>query len=493
MIKSGREHLESIRDGRTIYVGSEKVTDPTTHPAFRNAAHSMASIYDLKAAPENRDVMTFVGEDGDRFSSYYLQPKSKDDLRKRTETHRRIADATYGMWGRSPDHVSAFVTAMAMRSDIFARKGAQFGTNIEAFYRRLRREDANATYAIVSPQAARDPSFYQKTNAKLPSFRVVDEKDDGIVVSGMKMLATSGIFSNYIFIGNIFPLAKDQLNESVTCAIPVNAPGLSLWSRKPLAKNAANEFEAPLTYRYDESDSMVVCDNVKVPWEMVFTMNDADQSRAIYIETPAHSFGNHQSNVRYQSKLRLIVGLMSKIAKASGVDAIPAVRENLGRMASLEALLGGSIAGQIEACEDWGSGYVGYNRRMMYAALNWCTESYSQIVDSLRELCGGGVFQMPADISVMESNELRNVFESYFLTPQMGAKDRMKLFKLAWDVVGTEFAGRHQQYEKFYAGASFVVRNHSYREAPWNQFDGFVDDLLASYDVPQAYPQHAAE
>ena len=243
MIRSGKEQLKSIRDGRAVYIGSERVNDVTVHPAFRNAAQSVAAMYDMKAAPENRDIMTFVDEAGDRHSSYFLKPRSRDDLRKRTRTHQIIANSTYGLWGRSPDHVSSFVTAMAMKPEIFARKGAQFATNIENFYRRLRAEDANATYAVVSPQAARDPEFYQRTSAKLPSFRVVDEKDDGIIVSGMKMLATGGVFSNYIFVGNIFPLAKDQLKESVTCAVPVGAPGVSLWSRKPLERHAQNQFE----------------------------------------------------------------------------------------------------------------------------------------------------------------------------------------------------------------------------------------------------------
>ena len=130
---------------------------------------------------------------------------------------------------------------------------------------------------------------------------------------------------------------------------------------------------------------------------------------------------------------------------------------------------------------------------MMYAALNWCTESYSPIIDNLRELCGGGVFQMPADISVLNDPELRGIFESYFLTPQMSAKDRMKLFKLAWDLTGSEFAGRHQQYEKFYAGASFVLKNHCFREAPWGDYHGTVERLMAGYDVPPENRLKAAE
>ena len=130
---------------------------------------------------------------------------------------------------------------------------------------------------------------------------------------------------------------------------------------------------------------------------------------------------------------------------------------------------------------------------MMYAALNWCTEGYSAIIDQLRELSGGGVFQMPASATVMNNPEIREQFETFWQTPQLPALDRMKLFKLVWDMVGSEFAGRQQQYEKFYAGASFIIRNHNYREAPWDDFGAVVDRLMASYDVPKAGVTEAAE
>jgi 4-hydroxyphenylacetate 3-monooxygenase len=91
---------------------------------------------------------------------------------------------------------------------------------------------------------------------------------------------------------------------------------------------------------------------------------------------------------------------------------------------------------------------------------------------------------MPASATVMHDASLGKLFETYWQTPQLPALDRMKLFKLVWELVGSEFAGRHQQYEKFYAGASFIVRNHNYREAPWDEFHKYADDLLASYDVP---------
>jgi 4-hydroxyphenylacetate 3-monooxygenase len=93
---------------------------------------------------------------------------------------------------------------------------------------------------------------------------------------------------------------------------------------------------------------------------------------------------------------------------------------------------------------------------------------------------------MPADISVMDDPALAAQFTTYWQTPQADAVTRMKLFKLAWDLVGTEFAGRHQQYEKFYAGAAFIVRNHSYRETDWGEFNNLVENAMASYDHPAA-------
>ena len=488
MLKTGAEHLESLRDGRVVYLGRERIDDVTRHPAFKNAANTIAALYDHKAKPENRDLMTFE-EDGSRYSMWYLMPKSREDLEKRRQAHKRIADLTYGMLGRSMDHVSSFVTGMATMPQVFEAGAAGRGDNMLKYYEYMRANDTYAAYAVIPPQAARNPEFYEKQDLPIPTLRVVREDDDGVVIDGMKMLATGGILANDIWIGNLIPLAPTQVKESITCAIPVNAPGVTLWSRQARETNARNEFDAPLSYRFDETDAMVMCRNVKVPWERVFVADDAVLARNIYIETPGHSFGNHQANVRFLSKLQLLIGIASRVAQSSGADQIPAGRETLGRLSALEGCLSGMIAGQIQDHESWpggDEGYVCFNRRYVYAALNWCTENHSNLIDIVRELCGGGVFQMPASIDVMCDETLREQFEQYWSTPQLKAPDRVKLFKLAWDMVGSEFAGRHQQYEKFYAGASFIVRNHNFREAPWDFYHSVVDGLMDSYDVPSA-------
>ncbi len=480
MLKTGKEHLEGLRDGRVVYVGRERIDDVTRHPAFRNAAQSIADLYDMKRDPALADALTYE-DDGERHATYYLKARNRDDLARRTSAHRLIAERSYGLLGRSPDYIASFVTGMALKPDFFG----PYADNVTRYYRFMRDRDIYAAHAIVSPQAARDPKFYSRENLPNPTCRVVAEHDDGVVIRGMKMLATGAIIADEIWIGNILPLSPEATAESITFAVPCNTPGLSLWSRKPLEPTARSAFDNPLTARFDETDAMVMFDDVKVPWERVFVHNDPQASRNLYIETAAHAYGNHQANIRLQVKIQLLVGLASRIAASTGADQVPAVRETLGRLAALEGLLDGLAAGQIHAAEAWPApGYVTYNRRMMYAALNWGVENYSAVVDCVRELCGGGVFQMPADGSVLEDARLADLFATYWRTPQMDAVSRMKLFRLAWDIIGSEFAGRHLQYEKFFPGASFVVRNHNFREAPWARWHGMVDGILDDMTVP---------
>ena len=164
--------------------------------------------------------------------------------------HRQIADATFGMFGRSPDHVASFVTGMAMKPDALPAPCAH-ADNLVRYYRHIRDHDLYVVYAVVPPQAARNPEFYHKQNIPVPTLRVVREEDDGVVISGMKMLATGALYANDIWIGNVIPLAPDQKKEAITCAVPCNAPGLTLWSRRPavLARHLGIRFPAGLALR----------------------------------------------------------------------------------------------------------------------------------------------------------------------------------------------------------------------------------------------------
>ena len=221
MIKSGKEHLEQINDGRTIFVGDEEIKNVTTHPAFKRAAATVAQLYDLKHQSEFKDDLSYE-ENGERYSTWFIQAKNKDDLRKRSKAHKIIADHTSGMMGRSMDHVASFVTGMSTSPEIFDNNNYKFSDNLINYYKYMKKNDVFASYAVVPPQAARNPEFYEKRNLPIPTLTVVDETDKGVIIS-MKMLATSAVFANEIWIGNLIPLAPDQVKQSITCSIPCNS------------------------------------------------------------------------------------------------------------------------------------------------------------------------------------------------------------------------------------------------------------------------------
>ena len=351
---------------------------------------------------------------------WFLRPRSREDLERRMRAHKLVADFSFGLFGRAPDHTGSTLTGLAMNAGVFDQIGPGFAANILRHYEHTRRNDIFAAYAIVPPPGARDPEYHAKhgTDAGPARRRGARRRRR---LSGMKLLATGAVYADEIWIGNAHPVGPSRAMETITCAVPCNAPGLSLWSRKPFAAELASPFDYPLASRFDESDAIVMCDRVFVPWERVFVHRDTEMTRHIYQQTPGQCLGNHQSNVRFWAKMGLMCGVLSRVASASGTENIPAVRDMLGRMASLEAMIGGLVHGQIHAYEDWPGGpehYVCFNRRIMYAALNWCTESHGAIIEMLRELTGGSIFQMPADESVLGNDELRRTFELALVVAQ---------------------------------------------------------------------------
>jgi 4-hydroxyphenylacetate 3-monooxygenase len=481
MLMTGEDYLESIRDGRRVHVGGETIADVTAHPAFRNAARSFAMIYDRKRAPENRDVMTFE-EDGETFSTYFLLPRTREDLQRRFETHRRIASWTHGLIGRSPDNFPSYVSGLVMDPAMFDRIRPGFGDNIVKYYRHMRANDIFASHTVTNPQGWRPATPSEGSPRAAPTLRVVDETDSGVIINGLKMLGTASVFCHETWCGNLQPVAAGQEKESITCVVPLNAPGVSIWSRKPFERYAVSEFDNPLATRFDETDSAVLFGNVHVPWERVLCHDNVEMTRAIYMLTPGHAMANHQANVRFLEKLKLILGVAKKITDMNNVGHIPMVQFTLGRLAAMQATLEGLIMGQINCGEAQVAGFHTVNRRYVYAALHWCTNNHADICDTVRELMGAGVFQMPADVSVFDDPKLRDSFETYWSVPGQSAKERMKLTKLAWDLLGSDFAGRHMQYEKFYAGPGFVMNSYSNLTGPWADWTKRVDELLSSYE-----------
>ncbi|AMN40165.1 4-hydroxyphenylacetate 3-hydroxylase family protein [Rhodoplanes sp. Z2-YC6860] len=477
MLRTGDDYLQSLRDGRCVYIGGERVDDVTAHPAFRNTARSFARIYDRKREPEHLDAMTFT-EDGKRCSSWFLLPRSRQDLDKRAECHRRLAEWSYGLLGRSPDHVPAFVGGMAMVPELFDANREGFGQNVRDYFQHLKQGDLFACYLVLTPQGSRDSKLYRDTGLANPALTVVKEDSEGIVVSGLKLLGTSAVFSNEAWVGSMIPLGPDQVAEAVTFAIPINQPGVQLWVRESFELRAANRIDHYFASQFDESDGVMVFDNVRVPWNRVFCHSDVTLMRDMYFKTPAHVMGNHQSNWRFVEKLKLIAGIAHKSCEMAGVMNVPAIQQTLGRLAAAEATLLGLMAGQLDQHQTLANGHVHVNRRFLYAALQWCASNYAALAEEVRSLMGAGPFLLPADTTVFENPETRRTFETYWELPSASADERYRFIKMAWDLLGSEFAGRHTQYEKFYGGPPHIMDLYSFFNCPWQERRAVVDRIL---------------
>jgi 4-hydroxyphenylacetate 3-monooxygenase len=296
------------------------------------------------------------------------------------------------------------------------------------------------------------------------------------------MLATGAAVADEVLISCIKPLTEDDRDFAVSVAVPIAVDGLKLYCRRPYAPAATSGYDYPLATRYDETDALLVLDDVLVPWERVFVDRDVAGLRRQFFDTGAHALGNWQAQIRLSVKLRFLAGLGRKMAAVNGVDKFPGVVEKLGELASLAATVeSGVLAAEHTAREDdqglWRPGY-----RPLYGAMGLQAEIYPRVLAILRDLAGGGVLQVPSSVDDMRNPATRADIDRYVQSPGVDAATRVKLFKLVWDAVGSEFAGRHHQYEMFYAGAPFVVKGYAYRNYDFDEPLAAVDAFLASYD-----------
>ncbi|MGE4013207.1 MAG: 4-hydroxyphenylacetate 3-hydroxylase family protein [Alphaproteobacteria bacterium] len=497
MLRTGAEYLKALKDGRQVYLGGELVTDVTEHRGFKNAARSVADLYDVTSNPQNQSRLTYrEPETGKICNANFLRPKSADDLRLRRNVHEAWADVTWGLIGRAPDHVAAFITGMACLPEVADAHNQGFGKNITNYWRYIRDNDLFVAYAVVPPAGAKGTEAVaipqQKTAGKTEwgenaGLRVVKEDSSGITVWGFKILATGAVLSDEVLIGNVLPLSPGQESYAITFALPMAAPGMKILSRRSYEQMAVSEIDDPLASRFDETDAVIFCDNVLVPWDRVFAHNYIDTARAIFYDTPAHTLGNAQAHVRLLSKMRLMLGIIEKVAKANGIASIPAVRDKLYALAVRVAVVEGLINGQHADVESWAGGFVTQRRQTMYATMSWSMEYYPEFVRGIRELLGSHPFQQPADASVFRNPDTAEIFSKFYLANPTESVERYKLMKLAWDLVGTEFANRHTQYEMFYAGPTLVTRGRLGYYFDWKRVVREADRCRAPCTVFDAF------
>jgi 4-hydroxyphenylacetate 3-monooxygenase len=481
--RTGAEHLASLNDGRELYYRGERVADLTRHKAFRNAAHSAAALYDALAADPEK--LTFENPDtGKRVSRMWELPESYEQLVRRREALEAWAETHYGFLGRSPDHVASCISGMAMNMPLWEGWDRKRAAALWDYYRYARDNDLYLTYVIINPQADRGKSAAEQDDDLV--LRLVDEDAEGITVRGAKMLATSAIMANEVFVSCIQPLRKGVDEDfALSFVVPMNAKGLKTLSRKSYEDAAANAFDNPLASRFDENDAVMWFEDVKVPWDRVFIARDTEMCLRQFHGTPAHVYQNYQSQIRLMVKLRFLAGIGHKVAEVNGTLVYPPVRETLGQLAAEVAMVEGLVAG-MEAKGSFHGKYFIPDRHLLYAAQVLTQQLYGKILNTLRELSGGGLIMLPSGIEDFANPELRRLIGKTQRSPAVTPEERVKFFRLAWDAIGSEFASRHAQYEIFYAGAPMVPKGHSFRAYDWQRATGMVDRLLAGTALPTA-------
>jgi 4-hydroxyphenylacetate 3-monooxygenase len=482
MTRSGKDYIAGLRDGRRVFIDGEYISDVTTHPAFAGAVQSIATVYDQANDTANREIMTFPSPvTGEPVNMSFLIPRSEDDLRRRRIALRRSAEISGGMMGRGPEHVAGFLAGWAGRPDVFAEGGERFGRNISAFYEYVRDHDLYCSYAIVPPQIDRSKPAHQQADPHLYA-GVKEEREDGIVLAGAQMLGTGAAISDQLILSCIVPLREGDENYAVSVAIPLNAPGLKVYSRRGYAEAATSLFDYPLASRFDETDSLIVLDDVFVPWERVFAFRNREVVSGTWNRTPAHLLGNNQAQIRFSVKLDLLTGLARRVAAMNGSETFPPVRGTLGQLAAHASMVSGLVAAQEQNCEIDEYGVAWPGRAENFAVQTLQSDFYPKMLQLVRDLCGGGVIQLPSSARDYDNPEAAADLERYVQSPGYPSVERVKLLKLVWDFVGSEFAGRHEQYEMFYAGAPFLVKTRMAQVYDFAAADALVERVMGGYD-----------
>jgi 4-hydroxyphenylacetate 3-monooxygenase len=490
MLKTGEEHIQTLRDGRAIYLHGRRVEDASVHPAYRNAIRSVAKLYDFQSAPSNRELMTFATETGTFANRIWQLPETYDQLRQRRQAIEAWNGLHCGFLGRAPDHVASCISGMYMGLDVFKAYDPKRAAAVSDYFKYARDNNIYLTYVIINPQADRSKGASGQKDEYLTA-GVVDRDAEGITVRGAKMLATGAIMANEVFVTCIQPLQPGDERYAVSFAIPLNAKGLKILSRKSYEEGAPDLFDNPLSHRFDENDAVLYFDDVKVPWDRVFVFDSIEMCQRQFHATPAHVYQNYQAMVRLSVKVRFLAGIARRITEINGTGGFPQVRETLGQLAA-EAGMVDALVAAMEAKGQMHGRYFVPDRHTLYTAQTLTQQLYPKIVNTLRELAGGGMIMLPSSSGDFANPEIAALIEKTQQSPAASAREKVKFYKLAWDAVGSEFASRHQQYEMFYAGASFVVKNHALRTYDWGAAAKLLDGMLDSYDLEAALPRSKA-
>jgi 4-hydroxyphenylacetate 3-monooxygenase len=485
MPMTGDEYINSLKDDREVWIYGERVKDVTTHPAFRNSIRMAARLYDAMHKPELQDklmVPTDTGSGG-KTMSFFRTPHSVEDLKKDRVAIETWARMSYGWLGRSPDYKAAFLGTLGGMPDFYE----PFQDNAKRWYKESQEKVLYWNHAIINPPVDRHLPPDQVGDVFM---KVEKETGSGLIVSGAKVVATGSAITNYNFIAHYgLPIKRKEF--ALICTVPMDAPGVKLISRASYSHQAAvmgTPFDYPLSSRMDENDSVFVFDKVLIPWENVFAYGDVEKINNFFPQTGFINRFTFQGVIRLATKLDFIAGLLMKALEIAGTQDFRGVQTRVGEVLGWRNMFYALIDGMTLNPDAGPNGTVlpkldyGLSYRMFMAI------GYPRIKEIIEQDVASGLIYLNSSALDFKTPEIRPYLDKYIRgSDGVEAVDRVKLMKLLWDSIGTEFGGRHELYERNYSGNHENVKAEilfaAQAQGTTDYMKGFADQCLAEYDL----------
>ncbi|UGS34395.1 4-hydroxyphenylacetate 3-hydroxylase family protein [Capillimicrobium parvum] len=482
-VLTGEQYLESLRDGREVWIDGERVADVTSHPAFRNAARSVARLYDAMHDPGQRDVLLAEDRHGILTHRFFMPSYDSQDLLDSRDAIASWSRMSYGYMGRTPDYKASFMATLGADPDWYE----PFGDSGRRWYRKYAESVLFLNHVLINPPIDRHRAVHEVEDVYV---HVVAERDGGMVVRGAKMLATGSALTHATFVAqnSAVELQEGKAEDYALCFIvPMASPGVKLISRASYEAKATSPFDAPLSARFDENDAVIVFDDVFVPWEDVLVYRDVRKATAFYAQSGFMPRYTLQSGTRLAVKLDFLCGLLARGLKANGTDGFRGVQAQLGELMGWRNLIWALTS---TLCHETQSGPGGsVIPKLEYAVLirQFGTQAFGLARQIFTEQLGGAPLVVPSSAQDLLSEELRPTLDRYYRGSDGDAHDRIKLFKLIWDAVGSEFGDRHAWYEVNYSGNQEQIRLDTLRFSGIGGITAgqqeLVDACLADYDL----------
>ena len=482
---TGAEYLESLRDGREVYIYGERVKDVTTHPAFRNAARSVAKLYDALHAEATKGILTAPTNTGNGgYTHRFFKPaRSREDLTAQRDAIAAWARITYGWLGRSPDYKAAFLNTLGANAEFYG----PFADNARAWHKRAQEAVLYVNHAIVNPPIDRDKAVEQVKDVYIT---IQKETDAGIYVSGAKVVATNSALTHYNFLGQNMAQEITDPAMVVMFMADMDTPGIKLICRPSYEYAAATNgspWDYPLTSRYDENDAIFVFDNAFIPWENVFIHRDVERLKAFYPRSGFFNGFTMQGCTRLAVKLDFIAGLLYKAARATGGDSFRGVQAQIGEVIGWRNLFWSLSDAMVGTPDAWIDGHVLPNARAGSSYRMLATDAYPAVRSIVEKVIASGLIYLPSHASDLKNPEIAKYLARYVRGSNgIDYKERIKTMKLLWDAIGSEFGARHELYEMNYAGSHELVRLFPLQQAQGTgqlrEMTAFADRCMADYD-----------